>query len=128
MGRKRSHLMRHRAALLAIVLIAFALRVYRLAGQSLWYDEGWSVYVAQHRAAEAIPLIAGPGHTPLPSITSPCTRRVGPGGLRPGQGEAEPGEVVNVTLQWRTLKDGLSDYAPRPAPTDPLAPRFSAMR
>ncbi|MFQ6058249.1 MAG: glycosyltransferase family 39 protein [Anaerolineae bacterium] len=49
-----------------LVLTAFALRVYRLAGQSLWYDEGWSVYVALHNAAEALLLIAGPGHTHPP--------------------------------------------------------------
>jgi len=33
-------------ALLGLVLLSFALRIYRLDGQSLWGDEGWSVYFA----------------------------------------------------------------------------------
>lgn len=34
------------AALLALCLLAFALRVYRLEAQSLWYDEGVTAYLA----------------------------------------------------------------------------------
>jgi mannosyltransferase len=33
--------------LLAITLLALALRLYRLGAQSLWYDEGVSVYLAR---------------------------------------------------------------------------------
>ncbi|HKZ85076.1 MAG TPA: hypothetical protein VJ793_15605 [Anaerolineae bacterium] len=33
-------------AALFILLLAFALRVYHLDAQSLWYDEGLSVYLA----------------------------------------------------------------------------------
>jgi len=33
-------------ALLGLVLLSFTLRIYRLDGQSLWGDEGWSVYFA----------------------------------------------------------------------------------
>ncbi len=36
----------YRFALLALVLAAFALRLYRLDAESLWYDEGVTVYVA----------------------------------------------------------------------------------
>ncbi|HZY43600.1 MAG TPA: hypothetical protein VFF70_02525, partial [Anaerolineae bacterium] len=32
---------------LALILLAFALRVYRLEAQSLWSDEGLSVYRAR---------------------------------------------------------------------------------
>src|SRR5512136_2892438 len=39
-------------AIAAITLVAFALRVYHLSGQSLWYDEGFSVYLAQKSLAE----------------------------------------------------------------------------
>src|SRR5512142_2740300 len=35
-----------RAALLAILLLAFALRVYRLGAQAIWWDESLSVYRA----------------------------------------------------------------------------------
>jgi mannosyltransferase len=37
---------RWRAAAYALVLISFALRVYRLDAQSLWGDEGWAIYHA----------------------------------------------------------------------------------
>ena len=39
-------------AVTAITLLAFALRVYHLSGQSLWYDEGFSVYLAQKSLSE----------------------------------------------------------------------------
>lgn len=34
-------------ACLAVILVGFGLRVYRLGAQSLWYDEGFSVWLAQ---------------------------------------------------------------------------------
>jgi len=37
---------------LAILLVAFGLRVYRLDGQSLWYDEAVTAQVASHGIAE----------------------------------------------------------------------------
>jgi 4-amino-4-deoxy-L-arabinose transferase-like glycosyltransferase len=39
-------------ALLAIVLLALGLRLYRLDAQSLWYDEAFSVYLARMDLAE----------------------------------------------------------------------------
>ncbi len=36
-----------RVSVAVLTLLAFALRVYHLDGQSLWYDEGFSVYLAQ---------------------------------------------------------------------------------
>ncbi|MBI3960999.1 MAG: glycosyltransferase family 39 protein, partial [Chloroflexi bacterium] len=38
----------YRIALLALILCAFALRVYKLDSQSLWYDEGVTAIVAQY--------------------------------------------------------------------------------
>ncbi|MCB0085132.1 MAG: hypothetical protein KDE47_29530, partial [Caldilineaceae bacterium] len=38
---------RQRLLLLALILVAFALRVYRLDAQSLWYDEGVTAEIAQ---------------------------------------------------------------------------------
>jgi uncharacterized membrane protein len=43
---------RNYLALLAIVLLAFALRVYRLNGQSLWYDEAVTAQVAAQGLGE----------------------------------------------------------------------------
>ena len=37
----------YRLVLLLLLLAAFALRVYHLAYQSLWYDEGVTAWVAQ---------------------------------------------------------------------------------
>src|SRR5512139_1322379 len=41
-----------RLALLALVLLAFALRVHRLGAQSLWYDEAVTAQVASRGVAE----------------------------------------------------------------------------
>jgi mannosyltransferase len=41
-----------RLALLALILVAFGLRVYRLAGQSLWYDEAVTAQVTAKGMAE----------------------------------------------------------------------------
>ena len=41
-----------RFALLVILLLAFALRVYRLDGQSLWYDEAVTAHVASQGISE----------------------------------------------------------------------------
>ena len=47
---------RNYLALLAILLLAFALRVYRLDSQSLWYDEA----VTAHVASQGRPSSTGP--------------------------------------------------------------------
>jgi uncharacterized membrane protein len=49
----------------ATMLLAFALRVYRLAGQSVWYDEGLSVYYARRPLPELLALVSGSDHPPL---------------------------------------------------------------
>jgi len=51
---------------LALCLLAFALRVYRLDALSLWYDEGWSVHLARLAPRQALSQIMGPGHTHPP--------------------------------------------------------------
>jgi len=51
---------------LAVTLLALLLRLYRLTAQSLWFDEGWSVYLARQPVSAALPLIAGQGHTHPP--------------------------------------------------------------
>lgn len=43
-----------RLACLAVVLVGFGLRVYELGRQSLWYDEGFSVWLAR----QALPAVA----------------------------------------------------------------------
>ncbi len=48
-----------------ILLFGFALRLYRLGANSLWYDETVSVYLAQSELAELIRHTAGDIHPPL---------------------------------------------------------------
>jgi 4-amino-4-deoxy-L-arabinose transferase-like glycosyltransferase len=50
--------------LLAILLLSFALRVYRLGDQNVWWDEGWSVSLARQPVAELLRLSAGDVHPP----------------------------------------------------------------
>ncbi|MFN8597635.1 MAG: glycosyltransferase family 39 protein [Anaerolineae bacterium] len=59
---------RQRGWLVAILLLAFALRVYRLDAQSIWYDEGLSIYLAQQPVAQAVSLSATTDHPPLHTL------------------------------------------------------------
>jgi len=52
-------------ALVAIVLVSFALRVFRLDAQSLWYDEAFSVYLAHFDLAEITARTAADIQPPL---------------------------------------------------------------
>lgn len=54
-----------RLALLALILFAFALRVYRLGAQSLWYDEAVTAQVASRGIAELTRWTAGDIQPPL---------------------------------------------------------------
>ncbi len=54
-----------KVALLLIVLLAFLLRLYRLDHQSLWYDEGFSVYLARMSLGEITARTASDIHPPL---------------------------------------------------------------
>lgn len=49
----------------AVLVIGFALRLYRLGASSLWYDETVSVYLAQSDLAELIRHTAGDIHPPF---------------------------------------------------------------
>ncbi len=55
-------------AVLFILLAAFALRAYRLDAQSLWYDEGLSVYLASLPLSETIAQSAVTDHPPLHAV------------------------------------------------------------
>ncbi len=59
---------RQRLALLAILLLALALRVFHLDTQSIWYDEGLSIYLAQQPPAQTIALSATTDHPPLHTL------------------------------------------------------------
>ena len=50
----------------AIVALALALRFYRLDAQSLWYDEGWSVHLAQGSLGQLLAQASSDGHTHPP--------------------------------------------------------------
>jgi hypothetical protein len=54
--------------ILLVLLLAFALRVYHLDAQSIWYDEGLSITLAQQPPAQAIALSAATDHPPLHTL------------------------------------------------------------
>jgi uncharacterized membrane protein len=54
--------------LLLIILLACALRVFRLDAQSIWYDEGLSIQIAAQDPAQAIALSAATDHPPLHTL------------------------------------------------------------
>ncbi|WP_376793249.1 glycosyltransferase family 39 protein [Thermoflexus sp.] len=51
--------------LLGMILLAFALRLYRIAVQSWWWDEGYSTYLARHGILTAIRMTAVDIHPPF---------------------------------------------------------------
>ena len=55
----------HRLPLLALILLAFLLATFRLAGQSLWYDEGVTAQVARQGIAELTRWTANDIQPPL---------------------------------------------------------------
>jgi len=54
-----------RLALLGITLLAFALRLYKLADQNVWWDEGWTVWLGRHDWAWIAWRTAADVHPPL---------------------------------------------------------------
>src|SRR5581483_5213862 len=52
-------------AALALVALAFFLRVYRLADKNIWWDEGWTIWMAQHDWAWIALRTARDEHPPL---------------------------------------------------------------
>ena len=57
---------RHRPLILLLVLLlAFGLRVHRLAHESLWVDEGYSISLSQHSLSDIVRGTAADQHPPL---------------------------------------------------------------
>ncbi len=52
-------------AILALVALAFFLRVYRLGDKNIWWDEGWTVWLAKHDFAWIALRTASDEHPPL---------------------------------------------------------------
>ena len=52
-------------ALIPILGVGFILRLYRLGYQSLWYDEGVSVFLARQNIDQLVVHTAGDIHPPL---------------------------------------------------------------
>jgi 4-amino-4-deoxy-L-arabinose transferase-like glycosyltransferase len=48
-----------------VLFLAFILRVYRLGDQNVWWDEGYSVWVARHDLGTLTSIAAGDTHPPL---------------------------------------------------------------
>lgn len=53
------------SAALVLLALAFFLRVYRLADKNIWWDEGWTVWMAQHDFAWIALRTASDEHPPL---------------------------------------------------------------
>ncbi|MGQ9803974.1 MAG: glycosyltransferase family 39 protein [Anaerolineae bacterium] len=56
---------RNALLLLAGLWVAFALRVYRLGDQNIWWDEGLSIWAVRHSLVEITLWTAGDVHPPL---------------------------------------------------------------
>jgi mannosyltransferase len=54
--------------LVVLVLAAFALRVLHIDQQSIWYDEGLSIYYAQHPIREMLSQVSDSDHPPLHTL------------------------------------------------------------
>jgi mannosyltransferase len=52
--------------LAALLLLALALRFWRIEAESIWYDEGWSIHLARQTPSAALALIGSEGHTHPP--------------------------------------------------------------
>lgn len=50
---------------MAIVALAFFLRVYRLADKNIWWDEGWTIWLSRHDLAWIALRTASDEHPPL---------------------------------------------------------------
>ncbi|MBI3286424.1 MAG: glycosyltransferase family 39 protein [Chloroflexi bacterium] len=64
-ARSRTHSPEASFLILLLTLLAFGLRVYRLDHHSLWYDEGFSVYVARQGLSQITSTVAGDYTPPL---------------------------------------------------------------
>ncbi|MFO7663724.1 MAG: glycosyltransferase family 39 protein [Chloroflexota bacterium] len=54
-----------RWSMVAVLLLGFFLRVYRIGEQRVWWDEGWSVWVARFPATEILRQTGNDVHPPL---------------------------------------------------------------
>jgi uncharacterized membrane protein len=66
---KKNRLNLIETALILLIALAFALRIYRLSHQSLWYDEGLSAHFAEQGLEDMLAGISTTDHPPLYFIT-----------------------------------------------------------
>lgn len=59
------HLDLNKIAIIAITILAFALRTYHLGHQSIWYDEGVSLYYSRQSLNDLIVNASADNHPPL---------------------------------------------------------------
>jgi mannosyltransferase len=62
------HLDLGKMAMIAVIILAFALRIYRLGHQSIWYDEGVSVYFSSQGLQDLVAGVSADNHPPLHSL------------------------------------------------------------
>jgi mannosyltransferase len=98
-----------------VLLLAFALRVYKLGDQNVWWDEAFSVWVARHNLGTLTTIAAGDTHPPLyywslnpwMALTGPSEFAIRFPSLMFG--------VIAVALVYRLGKQLTTDYRPRTA-------------
>jgi len=66
------HLDLGKIAIIAVIILAFALRIYRLDYQSIWYDEGVSIYYSSQNLNDLIVGVSTDNHPPLHSLLLYC--------------------------------------------------------
>ena len=107
----REAVLRWPVAILIVCWLAFSLRIYRLGSQSLWYDEGLSVYLANLPPLDTIQVSAATDHPPLHALMLGAWMQVA------GRNEFA---VRFVSLWWGVLATALTWRLGRELLTDAI--------
>ena len=98
-----------------VLLVAFALRVFRLGDQNVWWDEAFSVWVTRHDLGTLTTIAAGDTHPPLYYwLLNPWMAATGPSEFAIRSPSLMYG-VIAVALVYRLGRQLTTDYRPRTA-------------
>ena len=105
----REAVLRRFASVLAICLLAFGLRVFHLGTQSLWYDEGLSVYLASLPPLDTVQVSAVTDHPPLHALMLGAWAQVAGRSEFAARFLSLWWTVLAVALTWRLGRELLTD-------------------
>ena len=109
-----------------VLLLAFALRVYKLGDQNVWWDEAFSVWVTRHDIGTLTTIAAGDTHPPLYYwLLNPWMSAAGPSELAIRFPSAMFG-VIAVALVYRLGRHLTADRT-RSAQTADLVGALAAL-